>query len=144
MGSRYGSDTSSGGYQDRAASGEDRDREQQTVLAALAEVVADDHDLGEGGTVTLREDHGDTDASSQASATVTAVLSSLVDDPESMSTQEHHAVVDLLDATAKSGETLGTGIDSELHSWLDVLVDGKAEVSERVREEATSLVDLFF
>jgi hypothetical protein len=145
MGSRYGSDTSSGGYQDRAASGDGRDRAQQTVLGALAEVVADDHDLGsEGGTATLREEHGDTDASSRASGTVTAVLSRLVDDPESMSTEEHHAAIDLLSATAASGESLGSGIDGEIHSWLDVLVEQKDEISDRAREEATSLVDLFF
>jgi hypothetical protein len=30
-----------------------------------------------------------------------------------------------------------------MHGWLDVLVDGKAEVSEWVREEAIELVDLF-
>lgn len=89
MGSRYGSDTSSGGYQDRAPSGEARDRAQQTVLGSLATVVADDHDLklGGGGTATLHEEPESTDASSRASATITAVLSQLVDDPESMSSE---------------------------------------------------------
>jgi hypothetical protein len=44
----------------------------------------------------------------------------------------------------RGGVRDGTGIDSEIHGWLDVLVEQKDEVSDRVREEATSLVDLFF
>lgn len=146
MGSRYGSDTSSGGYQDRAPSGGSHDQAQQTVLDALTEIVADEHDIdiGDETGTTLGEESADTDASSSASATATAVLSELVDNPNAMSTEDHHAAVDLLSATANSGESLGTGIDSEIHGWLDVLVDGEAEVSERVREEAIELVDLFF